>query len=55
MKDSKAKAFFSTFQALFTNGDDEEEEDTGRSDNVDALTNSKDKEEVHGFLSMVGS
>jgi hypothetical protein len=55
MKDPKAKAFFSAFQALFTNGDDEEEEDTERNDNVDATTNNEDMEEVHGFLLMVGS
>ncbi len=55
MKDPKAKAFFSAFKALFTNGDDEEEEDTERNDKVDATPNNKDEEEVHGFLSVIGS
>ncbi len=55
MKDPKAKTFFSTFQALFTNGDDEEEEDIECNEGVDATTNNKDEEKVCGFLSMVGS
>ncbi len=55
MKDPKAKAFFSAFQALFTNWDDEEEEDTERNNNVDATTDNKDEEEVRGFLLMVSS
>ncbi len=55
MKDPKAKAFFSAFQALFTKGDDEEEEDTECNDNINATTNNEDKEEVRGFLLMVGS
>ncbi len=55
MKDPKTKAFFSAFQALFTNGDNEEGEDTEHNDNIDATTDNKDKEEVCGFLLMVGS
>ncbi len=55
MKDPKAKAFFSAFQALFTT-------DEGVDDNNDALVKTNDAahdqdaedNDLHGFLSMVG-
>jgi hypothetical protein len=55
IKDPKAKAFLSAFQALFTKEDKEEEEDTERNNNVNATDNNKDKEDMHNFFSMVGS
>jgi hypothetical protein len=55
MKDPKAKAFFSAFQALFTT-------DEGADDDNDPLAEANDAahdqdtedNDLHGFLSMVG-
>ena len=55
MKDPKAKAFFSAFQALFTT-------DEGAGNNNDALAKANNAvhdrdagdNDLHGFLSMVG-
>ncbi len=55
MKDPKAKAFFSAFQALFTKDGKEEEEDTECNDDVDATDDNKDEEDMHNFFFMVGS
>jgi hypothetical protein len=55
MKDPKAKAFLSFFQALFTKEDKEEEDDTERNDDVDATDDNEDKEDMRNFLLMVGS
>jgi hypothetical protein len=55
MKDPKAKAFVSAFQALFTKEDKEEEEDTERNDDIDATNDNEDKKDMHNFFLMVGS
>jgi hypothetical protein len=55
MKDPKAKAFLSAFQALFTKEDKEEEEDTECNDDIDAIDDNKDEEDMHNFFLMVGS
>jgi hypothetical protein len=55
MKDSKAKAFLSAFQALFTKEDKEEAEDTEHNDDVDATGDNEDEEDMRYFFSMVGS
>jgi hypothetical protein len=55
MKDPKAKAFLSAFQALFTKEDKEEEEDTEHNDDFNATDDNEDMEDMHNFFSMVGS
>ncbi len=62
LKDPKAKAFLSAFQALFQalflneeaskDDNDEEDKDSPRSDNCDF---NDDDNNLHGFLSMDGS
>jgi hypothetical protein len=62
LKDPKAKAFLPAFQALFqaffaneeasNNDNDEEDKDSPRLDDCDA---NDDDNNLHGFLSMVGS
>jgi hypothetical protein len=62
LKDPKAKAFLSAFQALFqalfaneetsNDNNDEEDKDSPRLDNCDV---NDDDNDLHGFLSMVGS
>jgi hypothetical protein len=57
LKDPKAKAFLSAFQALFT--DDEENEDKNGAKDQDAKEDDKPNEDanenIHNFLLMVGS
>ena len=55
MKDPKAKAFLSAFQALFTKEDKEEKEDTEHNDDVDATDDNEDEEDMRNFFLMVGS
>jgi hypothetical protein len=57
MKDPKAKAFFSAFQALFNNDDvNDYEGNKCNNDNLntDAPANNEAEEELREFLSMVG-
>ncbi len=57
MKDPKAKAFLSAFQALFA--DNEVNEDDGNAKNHDVKDDDEPDEDanndLHNFLSMVGS
>jgi hypothetical protein len=55
MKDPKAKAFLSAFQALFTKEDKEEAEDSECTDDIDATDDNKDEEDMRNFFSIVGS
>jgi hypothetical protein len=58
-KDSKAKAFLSAFQALFTPDDDDVDNGNGDKDLItdegDNKQNEGDDGDIYNFLSMVGS
>jgi hypothetical protein len=57
MKEPKAKAFLLTFQALFTNdkNDNEEEDESNDKQDGDADNNQEVDDDVQAFLSLVGS
>jgi hypothetical protein len=57
MKEPKAKAFLSAFQALFTNdkNDNEEEDETNDKQDGDADSNQEVDDDVRACLSLVGS
>jgi hypothetical protein len=55
---SKSKSFFSAFQALFNKddvNDDSGNECNNDNQNTDALADNEAKEDLRGFLSVVGS
>ncbi len=57
MKEPKAKAFLSAFQSLFTNdeNDNEEEDECNYKQDGDADNNQEVDDDVRAFLSLVGS
>jgi hypothetical protein len=57
MKEPKAKAFLSAFQALFTNDENnnEEEDESNDIQDGDADNNQEVDDDVRAFLSLVGS
>jgi hypothetical protein len=57
MKEPKAKAFFSAFQALFTNDKNNNEEEDGSNDKQDGDADNDQEvdDDVRAFLSLVGS
>ncbi len=57
MKEPKAKAFLLAFQALFTNDENDNEEEDKRNENQDgdAYNNQEADDGVQAFLSLAGS
>ncbi len=57
MKEPKAKVFLSAFQALFTNdeNDNEEEDESNDKQDGDADNNQEVDDDVRAFPSLVGS
>ena len=62
MKDRKARALLSVFQAFYggdSDSNDSDEEDNGAQEQEDQIettdVDNDDNEDIHGFLSMIGS
>jgi hypothetical protein len=59
LKDPKARAFLSAFQSFMCESDDSDDGDVNNEDNAveddDENVQEEDAEDLHGFLSMIGS
>jgi hypothetical protein len=55
MKDPKVKAFLCAFQALFSSEDDDDKDNAHQEQENTDECNQDEDEDLHSFLSMVGS